>query len=100
MKNMIRRTFLKQSAIVAAGLALPARMFCANSKNSLSSERLTLSTPITHCDWMLKDNRADVVWGAEGVRHMLTVCKAAGISQVYWRVLDAGRAMYKSRLVL
>ena len=28
---------------------------------------------------------------------MLSVCKSAGMSQVYWRVLDAGRAMYKSR---
>jgi hypothetical protein len=49
---------------------------------------------------MLKDNRPDVVWGLEGVRHMLGVCKAAGLSQVYWRVFDAGRAMYKSHLVL
>jgi hypothetical protein len=104
MSKIIRRTFLKQSAIAAAGLALPARVFCASSKSSDSPDRLgnklVLSTPLTHCDWMLKDNRVGVVWGAEGVRHMLTVCKAAGISQIYWRVLDAGRAMYKSRLVL
>ena len=63
-------------------------------------QRLIFGTPLTHCDWMLKDNRPEVVWGIEGVRHMLAVCKAAGMAQVYWRVLDAGRAMYKSRLVL
>jgi uncharacterized lipoprotein YddW (UPF0748 family) len=62
--------------------------------------RLVFGTPLTHCDWMLKDNRPAVVPGIEGVRHMLSVCKAAGMAQVYWRVLDAGRAMYKSRLVL
>ena len=72
----------------------------ARELGSASLHGLTFGTPITHCDWMLKDNRPEVVWGVEGVRHMLRVCKAAGMSQIYWRVLDAGRAMYKSRLVL
>jgi uncharacterized lipoprotein YddW (UPF0748 family) len=84
-------------ALAATGL--PAESVFSPERGRLQ-DKLVLSTPITHCDWMLKDNRPEVVWGVEGVRHMLAVCKAAGISQVYWRVLDAGRAMYKSRLVL
>ncbi|MEY2428105.1 MAG: hypothetical protein QOJ40_990, partial [Verrucomicrobiota bacterium] len=85
----------------AAVAASAPRLFAeAPATGRSSDERLILGTPLTHCDWMLKDNRPGVVWGIEGVRHMLSVCKAAGISQVYWRVLDAGRAMYKSRLVL
>jgi uncharacterized lipoprotein YddW (UPF0748 family) len=93
------RTTLSASALIGAfpTIALSADLA---SPRQTASGKLTLGTPITHCDWMLKDNRPEVVWGREGVRHMLTVCKAAGISQIYWRVLDAGRAMYKSRLVL
>src|SRR5436190_15963831 len=91
-----RRDFLKQTAAIAGGVAIGA---AAAEKNG-DGQKLTFGTPLTHCDWMLKDNRPGVVWGIEGVRHMLTICKAAGMAQVYWRVLDAGRAMYKSRLVL
>jgi uncharacterized lipoprotein YddW (UPF0748 family) len=98
-----RRQFLKSTIVAAGGLAC-APAFAAppepSSTKQSPSQRLILGTPLTHCDWMLKDNRPEVVWGIEGVRHMLSVCKAAGIAQVYWRVLDAGRAMYKSRLVL
>jgi hypothetical protein len=87
---------------MAAGAAIASSSsFLVSAESSSRHEaRLRFGTPITHCDWMLKDNRPEVVWGIEGVRHMLSVCKAAGMSQVYWRVLDAGRAMYKSRLVL
>jgi uncharacterized lipoprotein YddW (UPF0748 family) len=38
-------------------------------------------------------------WGPAGVHHMLDACKAAGWSRVHWRVLDGGRAVYKSKLV-
>jgi uncharacterized lipoprotein YddW (UPF0748 family) len=94
-----RRAFLKTAATSVAALSTRIPVRAAEPKPS-SSDKLILSAPITHCDWMLKDNRPDVKWGPDGVRHMLSICKAAGISQVYWRVLDAGRAMYKSRLVL
>ena len=92
---MTRRRFLK-CGVVAAGFT------CTRFAGAVAAgtEKLILGAPLTHCDWMLKDNRPEVVPGIEGVRHMLSVCKAAGVSQVYWRVLDAGRAMYKSRLVL
>ena len=93
-----RRKFLKTSGAAAAGLLSGSVLVRAKEPNP--GAHLRFGTPITHCDWMLKDNRPEVVWGIEGVRHMLSICKAAGISQVYWRVLDAGRAMYKSRLVL
>lgn len=62
-------------------------------------ERLILSAPLTHTDWMLRDTVAGVVWGAEGVRHMLDTCKACGWSRIYWRVLDGGRALYSSALL-
>jgi uncharacterized lipoprotein YddW (UPF0748 family) len=96
-RALSRRRFLQQTSLLAAGLG--SQVMGAGSRTSLE-RKLIFGTPITHCDWMLKDNRPEVVWGVEGVRHMLAICKAAGISQIYWRVLDAGRAMYKSRLVL
>jgi uncharacterized lipoprotein YddW (UPF0748 family) len=100
-----RRRFLNETFVATAGLA--ASIPWSINRNSGRAEaeensvtKLILGTPITHSDWMLKDNRPEVVWGKEGVRHMLNVCKAAGMSEIYWRVLDAGRAMYKSQLVL
>ncbi|MDB6156162.1 MAG: hypothetical protein JWL90_4615 [Chthoniobacteraceae bacterium] len=45
---------------------------------------------------MLKEG---VPWGAQGVRQMLDKCKECGWSRVYWRVLDGGRALYKSNLL-
>jgi hypothetical protein len=58
--------------------------------------KLEMSAPLTHSDWML---RPGVQWGPAGVRHMLDACKASGWKHVYWRVLDAGRSMYKSKLL-
>ncbi len=98
-----RRQFLKRSAAVAGGVACgPAALATVGSPATPKSPdpRLRFGTPLTHCDWIIKDNRPGAVFGIEGVRHMLSICKAAGMAQVYWRVLDAGRAMYKSRLVL
>jgi len=40
-----------------------------------------------------------IPWGVDGVRHMLDVCKSFGLSRIYWRVLDGGRAMYRSKIV-
>lgn len=98
-----RRDFLKQSLLLAGGVLCAPAVAAAEqtaATTAASDRRLVFGAPLTHCDWMLKDNRPQVVFGPEGVRHMLGVCKAAGMAQVYWRVLDAGRAMYKSRLVL
>src|SRR5215475_13665390 len=92
-RDVLRAGLFATGAVICAPAVLPAAP-------PTNPAKLTFGAPLTHCDWMLKDNRPEVVWGIEGVRHMLSVCKAAGISQVYWRVLDAGRAMYKSRLVL
>jgi hypothetical protein len=98
-----RRQFLRRSVAVAGGLGCSSILVNAGEPSATQpsgDNKLIFGTPLTHCDWMLKDNRPEVVWGEAGVRHMLSVCRAAGISQVYWRALDAGRAMYKSRLVL
>jgi hypothetical protein len=98
-----RRTFLKRS--LAAGLAMGASrsVFAQATQATQASHaapsdgRLTLSAPLTHSDWMLKSPQP--AWGVEGVRHMLDACKACGWSIVHWRVFDAGRATYRSKLL-
>ena len=57
---------------------------------------MTLCAPLTHSDWMLRPN---IPWGMPGVKHMLDACKACGWSHVMWRVFDAGRATYASKLL-
>ena len=59
-------------------------------------ERLTFCAPLTHSDWMLK---AGMKWGEAGVRHMLDVCKASGLSHILWRTTDAGQATYASKVM-
>ena len=61
--------------------------------------KVTLSAPLTHSDWVLKDNVQGLDDGLAGVRHMLDMCQAAGWSSIYWRCLDAGRSLYPSRLM-
>ena len=60
---------------------------------------MLLTSPLTHPDWMVRDAVPGVVWGIDGVRHMLDACKSHGLSRIYWRVLDGGRSLYRSRLV-
>src|SRR4051812_27843306 len=60
------------------------------------AQQLALSAPVTHSDWMLRPGAA---WGPAGVRSMLDTCKAAGLTRVYWRCLDGGRSLYKSKLL-
>jgi len=83
-----RRSFI--AGTVAAALSATSRA------QETPQHPLILSAPLTHSDWMLK---AGIEWGEAGVRHMLDACKACGWSRIYWRVLDGGRAMYKSKLV-
>jgi uncharacterized lipoprotein YddW (UPF0748 family) len=64
-----------------------------------SGGKLVLSAPLTHSDWVLKDNVPGLDDGLSGVRHMLDMCKAAGWSTIYWRCLDAGRSLYPSQLM-
>ncbi|HZL36304.1 MAG TPA: family 10 glycosylhydrolase [Tepidisphaeraceae bacterium] len=90
-----RRTFLQALAAVSGGF-IPCALARAKSARADEGEKIILTAPLTHSDWMLK---AGMAWGEAGVRHMLDACKACGWSRIYWRVLDGGRAMYKSRLV-
>ena len=60
---------------------------------------LVLSAPLTHSDWVLKDNVPGLDAGLGGVRHMLDMCRAAGWTRIYWRCLDAGRSLYPSQLM-
>ena len=91
---MNRRSFLR--VVGAAGVAWNAapRGWAAEA-----SDKLIFSAPLTHSDWMLRDSVPGVVWGTRGVEHMLDACKATGWSRVYWRVLDGGKSLYKSKLV-
>jgi len=89
---MDRRAFLKSVAPIAAAPGFAPR----RAAGAEPADKLFLGAPLTHSDWMLKPNIAE---GAEGVRHMLDACKAAGWSRVYWRAFDAGQATYKSQLL-
>ena len=89
---MNRRQFLKSTLLASCGLPTIAR--CLGDQQKIS-DKLILSAPLTHSDWILK---AGMIWGDEGVRHMLDVCKASGWSRIYWRALDGGRALYQSKL--
>jgi hypothetical protein len=92
---MNRREFLK--AGLAAGFAwqIVPQSFAAEEKPG-EAGKLILSAPLTHSDWILKPG---IPWGMEGVKHMLDACKACGWSRVYWRALDGGRSLYKSKLM-
>jgi hypothetical protein len=87
---MNRRNFLRGVAALGTAAAFP-RLLSADD-----GARLTFGAPLTHSDWALKPN---IPWGESGVRHMLDACKACGWSRVYWRALDGGRALYKSKLM-
>jgi len=87
-----RRQFL--GALAAAGSCLAPQS--SSFARPLGNEKLILSAPLTHSDWMLKPG---ISWGIDGVRHMLDLCKSFGLSRIYWRVLDGGRAMYQSKIV-
>lgn len=91
--NQSRRSFLRMTGSVAAGGVLLGSAFGAGDD---AGNKLILSAPLTHSDWMLK---GDVAWGMDGVRHMLDACKACGWTRVFWRVFDAGQATYPSRLL-
>jgi hypothetical protein len=86
-----RREFLKTVACASGGIRLGLSSRAADAPHTF-----ILSAPLTHSDWMLKPQMA---WGPDGVRHMLNACKESGWSRVYWRVLDGGRALYRSRLL-
>jgi hypothetical protein len=85
-----RRTFLKQTLAATAALPLPFHALAQ------SERKFILNAPLTHSDWFLKPN---IAWGPEGVHHMLDACKKCGWNRVLWRVFDAGRANYKSKLL-
>lgn len=88
---MNRRTFINSA--IAAAVVGPTLL---SSKAEPTSDKLILSAPLTHSDWML---HAGIPWGPEGVHHMLDACKACGWTRVYWRAFDGGRALYKSKFL-
>lgn len=92
---MNRRDFIKASVAAGCGISTITRGFGEETKFP-ESEKLIFGAPLTHSDWMLKPG---IAWGEEGVKHMLDACKACGWSRVYWRALDGGRSLYKSKLL-
>src|SRR5260221_8970509 len=91
---MNRRRFLQTMA--ASGCAVYAARGRADEPPAGEDERLTLGAPLTHSDWALK---ANIPWGAEGVRHILDACKACGWSRVHWRAVYWGASLYNSALL-
>ena len=87
-----------RAAAAASALCLPpyAKAQATRHAATQRDEKLTLCVPLTHSDWMLRPN---IPWGMPGVKHMLDQCKACGWSHVMWRVFDAGRATYASKLL-
>jgi hypothetical protein len=90
--KMNRRGFLGAMLTGACAVSGVGRVLAQTTR----SDRLILSAPLTHSDWMLKSG---VAWGPAGVKHMLDACKACGWSRIFWRALDGGRALYKSKLL-
>lgn len=95
---VVSRRDLIRTAIAAAGLkAVGAQGLApASSTTNAASGKLILGAPLTHSDWMLKPG---IEWGPAGVRHMLDACKACGWSKIYWRALDGGRSLYRSKIL-
>ena len=59
--------------------------------------RMILSSPLTHSDWMLKKDGPE--WGPAGIRQMLTRCREFGFDKIFWRCYDCGRSTYRSQLI-
>src|ERR1039457_4565612 len=92
---MNRRTFLKSTCLAGCSASVLARAFGAAREANLP-DSLIVSDPLAHSDCAPK---ARIPWGEPGVRHMLDACKACGWSRVYWRALDGGRSLYRSKLM-
>jgi hypothetical protein len=93
---MLKSTFILglASSLVFAQAALAADKPLNSTK---MENKMILSAPLTHSDWMMHPNQPQ--WGPEGIRTMLLHCKESGLTKVYWRVFDAGRALYASKLL-
>jgi uncharacterized lipoprotein YddW (UPF0748 family) len=65
---------------------------------SAAQQKVRLSSPVTHSDWVLA-NSPPPAWGEEGVRQILDRAKECGWTRVYWRCFDSGKSMYESKLL-
>lgn len=87
--------------IFSAAVVLAAVAVASPAAEQKPQGILVLSAPLTHSDWMGKAGKVDgVVWGPEGVHHMLDTCKASGWFIVHWRCMDGGRALYRSKFLV
>ena len=98
MNKISRRQLIagSMSLSTASMLAQWCRADSRKSDQNPRTNKLILGVPLTHSDWMLKPG---IAWGPAGVHHMLDTCKACGWSDIYWRALDGGRALYRSKLL-
>ncbi len=79
---------------LALSTALLALCVCP----SVAQQKVRLSSPVTHSDWVLANNPPPA-WGEEGVRQILDRAKESGWTRVYWRCFDSGKSMYASKLL-
>ena len=98
MQKISRRNLIAGSMGLSAAstLARWSRAGSAKTDPTSKTNKLILGVPLTQSDWMLKPG---IPWGPAGVHHMLDTCKACGWSNIYWRALDGGRALYRSKLL-
>jgi len=55
--------------------------------------RMNIYTLGTHSDWFYSGG----AWGVPGHQRIVDLCKAAGISRLYWRTHNGGQAAYPSK---
>lgn len=67
------------------------------NKQLAKDGKIIFTAPLTHSDWFLHEDGPQ--WGEEGVRYMLGRCRDFGFTRILWRVYDAGKATYASKLV-
>ena len=98
MQKISRRNLIAGALSLSAATVFAHRSCADPAKRETTSptNKLHLGVPLTHSDWMLKPG---IPRGPTGVHHMLDTCKACGWSNIYWRALDGGRALYRSKLL-
>lgn len=62
------------------------------------SDKIILSTPVTHPDWMVRSEKR-IGHGKNSVEYILNRCKEVGWRRIYWRCFDGGKALYAGKLM-
>ena len=93
---LTRRTALRNLGTL--GLALAASPFAVSSGDN-KPKRFEIALMNTLVDWYLSwPTDPPLKWNAEAVRRILDLHAEGGNRTVYWRTLDGGKAMYRTKL--